>query len=66
MNDEQRSYDDPDIETIMTTYKVLSCRLKELQSRSSHYSNKSGSSLYHKDYFSYNSNSPQVMTIKAT
>ena len=57
MNDEQRSYDDPDIETIMTTYKVLSCRLQELQSRSSHYSNRSGTTLHHIDYFSH---SPKV------
>ena len=65
MNDEQSSYRDPDIETIMTTYKVLSCRLKELQSKSNHYSNRTGSSWYHKDYFSYNT-SPLVKTIKAT
>jgi hypothetical protein len=53
MNDKQRSYDDPDIETIMMTYKVLNCRLKELQSRSSLVSNRRGTIAINLDYFSY-------------
>lgn len=66
MNDVQRSIEDPDIETIMLIYKEMNYRLKELQSKSNHYSNRAGSSWYHKDYFSYNPSSPSVKTIKAT